>query len=221
MRWRDPSIATIAGGVALIGSSAFAADAKCGAATGKPATGEPIVIGGIVSVTGPDNFSSSGLAAQAYFKCLNANGGINGRPIKYLLEDDAWNPEQSSQVAAKLIRDEHAVALVGNMSFVDCGANQGIYEKEDIMVVAGVGVPRTHADRSRTAATRKRYADAAYRRRLYQDRQACRRGRRRGSAAAPDRRAPPESMLTRSARGNYAARPRRASRCRTLISSIS
>jgi branched-chain amino acid transport system substrate-binding protein len=67
---------------------------------------------------------------------------VNGRPIKYLLEDDAWNPEQSSQVAAKLIRDQKAVVLVGNMSFVDCGANQGLYEKEDIMVIAGVGVPR-------------------------------------------------------------------------------
>ena len=143
MRWKNTFIAMIAGAVAvLVGSSALAADAKCGAATGKAATGEAIVIGGIVSVTGPDNFSSSGLAAQAYFKCLDANGGINGRPIKYMLEDDAWSPEQSSQDAAKLIRDEHAVALVGNMSFVDCGANQGIYEKEDIMVVAGVGVPR-------------------------------------------------------------------------------
>ncbi|MBR0895917.1 ABC transporter substrate-binding protein [Bradyrhizobium tropiciagri] len=124
------------------GGVAHAADAKCGATTGKAATGEPIVIGGIVSVTGPDNFSSSGLAATAYFKCLNANGGVNGRPIKYQMEDDGWNPEQSSQVAAKLIRDQKAVALVGNMSFVDCGANQGIYEKEDIMVIAGVGVPR-------------------------------------------------------------------------------
>jgi branched-chain amino acid transport system substrate-binding protein len=28
------------------------------------------------------------------------------------------------------------------MSFVDCGANQGIYEKADIIAVAGVGVPR-------------------------------------------------------------------------------
>ncbi|MGY3590408.1 branched-chain amino acid transport system substrate-binding protein [Bradyrhizobium sp. USDA 4341] len=125
-----------------IGSAAYAADPNCGANTGKAATGEPIVVGGIVSITGPDNFSSSGLAAAAYFKCLNANGGVNGRPVKYLLEDDAWNPEQSSQVAAKLIRDQKAVALVGNMSFVDCGANQGIYEKEDIMVIAGVGVPR-------------------------------------------------------------------------------
>ena len=73
---------------------------------------------------------------------MNANGGINGRPIKYVMEDDGWNPEQSSQDAAKLINDEKAVALVGNMSFVDCGANQGLYEKADIMVVAGVGVPR-------------------------------------------------------------------------------
>ena len=122
--------------------AASAAGASCGANTGKAATGAPIVIGGIVSITGPDNFSSSGLAAAAYFKCLNANGGVNGRPVKYLMEDDGWNPEQSSQDAAKLIRDEGAVALVGNMSFVDCGANQGIYEKEDIMVIAGVGVPR-------------------------------------------------------------------------------
>jgi branched-chain amino acid transport system substrate-binding protein len=126
----------------MAGGSASAAGASCGAGAGKAAAGEPIVIGGIVSITGPDNFSSSGLAAAAYFKCLNANGGINGRPVKYVMEDDAWNPEQASQVAAKLIRDQGAVVLVGNMSFVDCGANQGIYEKEDIMVIAGVGVPR-------------------------------------------------------------------------------
>ncbi|BCH29693.1 branched-chain amino acid ABC transporter substrate-binding protein [Mesorhizobium sp. L-8-10] len=118
------------------------AAAKCGASTGQAASGEPIVIGGIVSIVGPADFSSSGKAAAAYFKCLNANGGINGRPVEYMLEDDGWNPEQASQVAAKLIKDKGAVALVGNMSFIDCGANQGIYEAEDIMVVAGVGVPR-------------------------------------------------------------------------------
>jgi branched-chain amino acid transport system substrate-binding protein len=126
----------------LLSNAGYAASAKCGASTGKAATGDPIVIGGIVSTTGPDNFSSSGLAAGAYFRCLNENGGINGRPIRYLLEDDAWNPEQTAQVAAKLIRDAKAVALVGNMSFVDCAANRAAYEKEDIMVVAGVGVAR-------------------------------------------------------------------------------
>ena len=144
MKWKTTFVALAAGAIMafLSGGSASAADLKCGANTGKAATGEPIVIGGIVSITGPDNFSSSGFAAKAYFDCVNANGGINGRPIKYVMEDDGWNPEQSSQDAAKLINDKHAVALVGNMSFVDCGANQGLYEKSDIMVVAGVGVPR-------------------------------------------------------------------------------
>ena len=144
MRWKTALFTLTAVTLVAImsGGQAHAENAKCGLSNGKAAAGDPIIIGGIVSVTGPDNFSSSGLAAAAYFKCLNANGGINGRPVKYLMEDDAWNPEQSSQLAAKLIRDQGAVALVGNMSFVDCGANQGIYEKEDIMVIAGVGVPR-------------------------------------------------------------------------------
>ena len=124
------------------GGSASAADLKCGLSNGKAASGAPIVIGGIVSITGPDNFSFSGYAAKAYFDCVNANGGINGRPVKYEMLDDGWNPEQAAQDAAKLINDEKAVALVGNMSFVDCGANQGLYDKADVMVVAGVGVPR-------------------------------------------------------------------------------
>lgn len=134
--------ALLAAGAFAVATGGAEAAAKCGASTGQAASGEPIMIGGIVSIVGPADFSSSGKAAAAYFKCLNANGGINGRPVEYMLEDDGWNPEQASQVAAKLIKDKGAVALVGNMSFIDCGANQGIYEAEDIMVVAGVGVPR-------------------------------------------------------------------------------
>lgn len=75
--------------------SAFSAHAaaSCGDNSGKPATGEPIVIGAITGKTGPDDFSNSTKAAKAYFDCLNANGGIKGRPVKYLVEDDQWNPE--------------------------------------------------------------------------------------------------------------------------------
>jgi branched-chain amino acid transport system substrate-binding protein len=115
---------------------------KCGLNTGKPATGVPIPIGGIVGRTGPADFSSSGDAAAAYFKCVNENGGINGRPIDYTLEDDAWKPEQAAQAAAKLVIDKKAVALVGSNSFVECAANQATYEKNDVLVVAGVGIPR-------------------------------------------------------------------------------
>jgi branched-chain amino acid transport system substrate-binding protein len=115
---------------------------SCGLNTGKPATGEPIPIGAVVGKTGPDDFSASALSAQAYFKCVNANGGINGRPIDYTIVDDQWNPEVAAQVATKLVKDRKVVAMVGNSSFVECGVNGKMYGQEDLMVIAGVGVPR-------------------------------------------------------------------------------
>jgi branched-chain amino acid transport system substrate-binding protein len=115
---------------------------SCGLNNGKAATGEPIPIGAVVGKTGPDDFSASALAAQAYFTCVNANGGINGRPIEYTIVDDQWNPEVAGQVATKLVKDRKVVAMVGNSSFVECGVNAKMYAQENLMVVAGVGVPR-------------------------------------------------------------------------------
>ena len=127
----------------LAAPPAAAADApKCGLNNGKPATGEPIQIGSVVGKTGPADFSSPAQAADAYFKCVNKNGGINGRPIAYSIEDDGWKPEQAAQVAAKLVKDKKVVVMVGNSSFVECAVNEHLYETEGVLVVAGVGVPR-------------------------------------------------------------------------------
>nr|WP_298103247.1 ABC transporter substrate-binding protein [uncultured Shinella sp.] len=126
----------------LAGAAGAHAAASCGDGTGTAATGEPIVIGAITGKTGPDDFSNSTKAAKAYFDCLNANGGIKGRPVKYLVEDDQWDPEKAAQLAAKLVDDEKAVLMVGNSSYVECGANADYYKKSGIYVVAGVGVPR-------------------------------------------------------------------------------
>lgn len=105
------------------------AQAKCGLNNGK-ATGEPIPIGAVVGKTGPDDFSASAQAAAAYFKCVNANGGINGRPIDFIVADDQWNPETAAQVASKLVKDRKVVALAGSTSFVECGANAKMYADE-------------------------------------------------------------------------------------------
>jgi branched-chain amino acid transport system substrate-binding protein len=126
---------------ALASSGAFAQD-KCGMANGKKATGEPIQIGAVVGKTGPEDFSSSARAADAYFKCVNANGGINGRPIAYTIQDDTWNPEVAAQAAAKLVKDTKVLGMVGSSSFVECGANNKLYEAEGVAVISGVGVPR-------------------------------------------------------------------------------
>ena len=123
-------------------AEAPASDALCGLGNGQEATGSPINVGAVVGATGPDDFSSAAKGAAAYFNCVNANGGINGRPINYIVEDDGWNPEQAAQVAAKLVNDDKVVAMVGNTSFVECAANAQLYEDENVIAISGVGVPR-------------------------------------------------------------------------------
>ena len=128
--------------IAFAATGAAYAQDKCGLSNGKKASGEPIQIGAITGKTGPEDFSSSTRAADAYFKCVNANGGINGRPIAYTIQDDTWNPEVAAQAASKLVKDTKVVGMVGSSSFVECGANNKLYEAEGVAVIAGVGVPR-------------------------------------------------------------------------------
>jgi branched-chain amino acid transport system substrate-binding protein len=115
---------------------------SCGANTGQPATGTPIKVGAIVGATGPADFSSSAKAAAAYFDCVNANGGIHGQPIQYLIQDDHWDPATASRAAHALVQDDGVVAMVGSTSFVECGINAAYYVQENVAVIAGVGVPR-------------------------------------------------------------------------------
>lgn len=144
LRKRISRSALVGLGLIVLGSAASVAaeGPKCGAGNGQPATGEPIKIGAVVSATGPDDFSSSARAASAYFKCVNANGGIGGRPVDYTYLDDGWAPEQSAQVASKLVVDDKVVAMVGNLSIPDCRVNEALYEKEGVVVVAAGGTPR-------------------------------------------------------------------------------
>lgn len=112
-----------------------AVEAVCGLNSGEEASGEPIRLGSIVGATGGADFSSGADAAAAYFRCVNANGGINGRPIEYIVEDDQWDPEVASQVANKLINDDGVVALVANGSFVEMAVNAELYVDSEILSV--------------------------------------------------------------------------------------
>lgn len=109
---------------------------SCGLNTGQAANGDPIKVGGINGNAPPGDFSGGTDAAAAYFECVNANGGINGRPIEYLVQNDQWNPELAGQVATKLVIDEGVVALVGNGSVVSMAVNAGLYKDQDVMVMA-------------------------------------------------------------------------------------
>jgi len=74
---------------------------SCGLGNGEAATGEPIKVVGINGNAPPGDFSGRTDAAAAYFACVNENGGIIGRPIEYLVDNDQWHPELAGQVATK------------------------------------------------------------------------------------------------------------------------
>ncbi len=135
MRLELITMVMLGAGSVLFAGQTFAAP-NCGANTGTAATGKPIIVGGIHGNAPPGDFSASTDAAKAYFDCVNANGGIHGRPIDYRIENDQWNPEMAAQAAAKLVKDAGAVALVGNGSFIEMAVNAGTYAEEGIMSMA-------------------------------------------------------------------------------------
>ena len=78
------------------------------------------------------DFTTIGKVADAYFKCVNDNGGINGRPIKYTLYNEQLNPAQEAALARKLIESDKVVGIVGNTSFAECGTNWKYYKSQGL-----------------------------------------------------------------------------------------
>ncbi len=116
------------------------AKVDCGLNTGKAATGQPIPIGAVTSITGIATFHEADQGAAAYFDCVNANGGIHGRPIAYHEEDDQTKLDIAAQAAKKLVVDEGDYLLVGNTSLIECIANADLYLKSNVLAI-GLGIP--------------------------------------------------------------------------------
>jgi branched-chain amino acid transport system substrate-binding protein len=132
--------ATGANNAATVGSgTASATKSVCGKGTGKKATGAPIKLGGIDMLIPGVDFTTIGKVAKAYFDCVNDNGGINGRPIKYTLYNEQLNPAQEAALARKLIEKDKVVGVVGNTSFAECGTNAKYYKSKGFVVI-GAGV---------------------------------------------------------------------------------
>jgi branched-chain amino acid transport system substrate-binding protein len=75
-------------------------------------TATTIVIGGTVPITGPAAlFGSVGRGADAYFKYVNAHGGVNGRKIKYVYRDDAYDPSKTVQLTRELVENDKVFAI--------------------------------------------------------------------------------------------------------------
>jgi len=129
-----------AGSAAGTATAAGGNELVCGKGAPDKATGEPIKFGAIYAKQPGLDFSNMVNAAQAYFDCVNDHGGIHGRPIQYLKEDEQTNPQQVASLATKLVEDDKVLALVANASLVECSVNSKYYEQQGMKVVAA-GIP--------------------------------------------------------------------------------
>src|SRR3974377_2114541 len=104
------AIVALAASAATSHSSAKSVAMKgCGLGNGKKATGTPIKLDGLDMLIPGVDFTTIGKVAAAYFSCVNDNGGINGRPIKYTLYTAALNPAPEDAPPRKLTQHDNAV----------------------------------------------------------------------------------------------------------------
>jgi branched-chain amino acid transport system substrate-binding protein len=107
---------------------------SCGPKPGVKATGTPINIGTIDTKQPVTDFSDGPNMINAYFACVNANGGVNGHQLKLYVYYDQTQPSQITAAAHKLIQQDHVVGIVGVFDLLECTLDQsywqslGIYE---------------------------------------------------------------------------------------------
>jgi branched-chain amino acid transport system substrate-binding protein len=75
-------------------------------------TDTEIKIGNIMPYSGPaSSYGVIGKTEAAYFNKINAEGGINGRKIKFISYDDAYSPPKTVEQARKLVESDEVLLI--------------------------------------------------------------------------------------------------------------
>ncbi|MFC0282627.1 ABC transporter substrate-binding protein [Camelimonas abortus] len=94
----------------------FVAGAAAGAALlGAPAARagvEEIRIGSICPYSGPASaYGVIGQVQAAWFRKVNDGGGVNGRPVRFISRDDAYNPARALEQTRRLVESDGVLAV--------------------------------------------------------------------------------------------------------------
>jgi branched-chain amino acid transport system substrate-binding protein len=80
------------------------------------ATDTEIKIGNIIPYSGPASaYGVIGKTEQAYFNKINAEGGINGRKIKFISYDDGYSPPRAVEQARKLVESDGVLLIFNSL----------------------------------------------------------------------------------------------------------
>jgi branched-chain amino acid transport system substrate-binding protein len=101
-----------------------------------PPSGEPIVVGGTLSLTGA--FGATGiihkLAGEQFVGDLNENGGLLGRPVVYEPLDDESNGERVTQLYEQLISQDGVDLIMGPYGTPNILPAMGVAERHGFVL---------------------------------------------------------------------------------------
>ena len=125
-----------------VGGCGSQAASSSGGASGSTSGGkEPIKIGAIVSLTG----TYAGIGApqkktiEMEVKAINDAGGINGRPVEVLIEDDGTDEAKAVVAVTKLVEQDKVVAILGTSGTGTTMAIRGEIDRAGIPEVSMAG----------------------------------------------------------------------------------
>jgi branched-chain amino acid transport system substrate-binding protein len=96
-------------------------------------TDDTIKLGGSYPLSGPASaYRSIEQGAQANFKYVNANGGVDGRKIEFVTLDDAYEPPKAVQNARRLVQEEEVFALFNTLGTANNVAIWDYTNKEEV-----------------------------------------------------------------------------------------
>jgi branched-chain amino acid transport system substrate-binding protein len=94
----------------------FSADAIAQKNYGPGVTDTEIKIGQTMPYSGPvSTLAVFGRIPAAYFKKINAEGGINGRKINLISLDDAFSPPKTVEQVRKLVESDEVLGIMGSV----------------------------------------------------------------------------------------------------------
>ncbi|MFH0298219.1 ABC transporter substrate-binding protein [Bradyrhizobium sp. 31Argb] len=77
---------------------------------------DDIRIGQTLPYSGPaSGFGTIGRTQEAFFARINAEGGINGRKVKFITLDDAYSPPKTVEQTRKLVEQEEVLMMFGSL----------------------------------------------------------------------------------------------------------
>jgi branched-chain amino acid transport system substrate-binding protein len=84
-----------------------------------------ITIGNIMPYSGPFSaYGVMGKAEGAYFEKINAEGGVNGRKIKFISYDDASSPPKTVEQARRLVESDEVLLVFSSLGTASNSAIQ-------------------------------------------------------------------------------------------------